>query len=43
MDENEMAEVLKRGVVEMGGDMKGLLWKTERSRDISQEGLIERI
>jgi len=39
MDENVMAEVLKRGVVEMGDDMKGLLWKIERSRDISQEGL----
>ncbi len=39
MSENVMEEVLKRGVVEMGDDMKGLLWKIERCRDSSQEGL----
>jgi predicted metal-dependent phosphoesterase TrpH len=39
MNESVMEEVLKRGVLEMGDDMKGLLWKIERSRDISQEGL----
>jgi len=39
MNESVMEEVLNRGVVEMGNDIKGLLWKIERSRDISQEGL----
>jgi hypothetical protein len=39
MNESVMEEVLKRCMVEMGDDMKGLLWKIERSRDISQEGL----
>ena len=29
MSENVMEEVLKRGVVEMGDDMKGLLWKNK--------------
>jgi predicted metal-dependent phosphoesterase TrpH len=39
MNESVMEEVLKRCMVEMGDDMKGLVWKIERSRDISQEGL----
>ncbi len=39
MNESVMEEVLNRGVVEMENDIKGLLWKIERSRDISQEGL----
>ena len=39
MNESVMEEVLNRGVLEMGNDIKGLLWKIERSRDISQEGL----
>jgi len=39
MNESVIEEGLKRGSVEMGDEMKGLLWKIERSRDISQEGL----
>jgi len=39
MNESVNEEVLKRGIVEMGDEMKGLLWKIERSRDNSQEGL----
>ncbi len=39
MNESVKEEVLKRCMVEMGDDMKGLLWKIERRRDISQEGL----
>jgi len=32
MNESVMEEGLKRGIVEMGDEMKGLLWKIERSR-----------
>ena len=39
MNENVLQEGLERGIVEMGDEMKGVLWKIERSRDISQEGL----
>ena len=39
MNESVMEEGLKRGIVEMGNEMRGWLWKIERSRDISQEGL----
>jgi hypothetical protein len=39
MNDNVLEEGLKRGIVEMGDEMKGVLWKIERSRDISQEGL----
>ena len=39
MNENVLDEGLKRGMVEMRDEMNGLLWKIERSRDISQEGL----
>jgi hypothetical protein len=39
MNEGVIEEGLKRGIVEMGDEMKGLLWKIERSRDNSQEGL----
>ena len=39
MNESVIEEGLNRGIVEMGDEMKGLLWKIERSRDISQEGL----
>jgi hypothetical protein len=39
MNENVMEEGMKRGMIEMKDEMKGLLWKIERSRDISQEGL----
>ncbi len=34
-----LEEVLRKGMVEMKDGMKGLLWKIERSRDISQEGI----
>jgi len=39
MNKSVIEEGLKRGIVEMGDEMKGLLWKIERSRDNSQEGL----
>ncbi len=39
MNENVLEEGLKKGMVEMRDEMKGLLWKIERSRDISQEGM----
>ena len=39
MNEKVLQEGLERGIVEMGDEMKGVLWKIERSRDISQEGL----
>jgi hypothetical protein len=39
MSEGVIEEGLKRGIVEMGNEMRGLLWKIERSRDNSQEGL----
>ena len=39
MNESVMEEGLKRGIVEMGDEVKGMLWKIERSRDNSQEGL----
>jgi hypothetical protein len=39
MNEGVIEEGLRRGIVEMGDEMKGLLWKIERSRDNSQEGL----
>jgi len=39
MNKNVMEEGMKRGMIEMKDEMKGLLWKIERSRDISQEGL----
>jgi hypothetical protein len=39
MNESVIEEGLKKGIVEMGDEMKGLLWKIERSRDNSQEGL----
>jgi hypothetical protein len=39
MNGNVLEEGLKRGIVEMGDEMRGVLWKIERSRDISNEGL----
>jgi hypothetical protein len=39
MNGNVLEEGLKRGMVEMGDEMKGMLWKIERSRDMSNEGL----
>jgi len=39
MNENLLEEGLKRGMVDMRDEMSVLLWKIERSRDISQEGL----
>jgi hypothetical protein len=39
MNEKVLEEGLKRGIVEMRDEMKDMLWKIERSRDISQEGL----
>jgi hypothetical protein len=39
MNENVLEEGLKRGIVTMGDEMRGVLWKIERSRDLSQEGL----
>ena len=34
-----LEEGLRKGVGEIKNEMKGLLWKIERSRDTSQEGL----
>jgi hypothetical protein len=39
MNEKVLEEGLNRGIVEMRDEMKDMLWKIERSRDISQEGL----
>jgi hypothetical protein len=39
MSESVIEVGLKRGIVEMGYEMNGLLWKIERSRYNSQEGL----
>jgi hypothetical protein len=39
MNENVLEEGLKRVIVDMGDEMRGVLWKIERSRDLSQEGL----
>ncbi len=33
MNESVIKEGLKKGIVEMGDEVKGLLWKIERSRD----------
>jgi len=43
MNENVLEEGLKKGMVEMRDEMKGLLWKIERSRDISQEGMMSTV
>jgi hypothetical protein len=39
MNESVIKEELKKGIVEMGDEVKELLWKIERSRDNSLEGL----
>jgi hypothetical protein len=39
MNENVLEEGLKRGMVDMRDEMSVLLWKIERSRDITQESL----
>jgi len=39
MNEQVLEEGLREGVDELRGEMKGLLWKIERSRDMSHEGM----
>jgi hypothetical protein len=39
MNDNVLEEGLRKGMVEMRNEMRSLLWKIERSRDISQEGI----
>jgi hypothetical protein len=39
MDETVLDEGMRKGMDEMRDEMKGILWKIERSRDISPEGL----
>jgi hypothetical protein len=39
MNKTVLEEGMRKGMVEMRDEMKGILWKIERSRDISPEGI----
>ncbi len=39
MNETVLDEGMRKGMDEMRDELKGILWKIERSRDISPEGL----